>query len=189
MASNALMLLGDNPINSFDEAGAGASAAKNLYPSVKKRALSFHPWTFALKEQELGQTPFEPDKRTGYKYAYQTPVDLIRLWAVLPWSVYQIIGPYIYSNQTGLLARYIYDVEESQFPAHMVKAMEYLLAAEFAISVTEEADKAQLFDAKGKAMLAEASTIDSQGRPQESIISSPMVEARMSGFGYGVGSR
>jgi len=31
IASNALVLIGDNPINSFTEPGAGATAAANLY--------------------------------------------------------------------------------------------------------------------------------------------------------------
>ena len=55
IASNALILIGDNPINSFDEPGAGAQAAAALYPETKKRLLSEHPWGFALKQQRLNK--------------------------------------------------------------------------------------------------------------------------------------
>ena len=53
IASNALLLIGDNPISSFDDPGAGAKVAANLYPETKKRMLSEHPWSFALKQQRL----------------------------------------------------------------------------------------------------------------------------------------
>lgn len=185
MASNALLLLGDSPISSFTEPGAGAQAAANLYQGTKERFLSYHPWSFALKEQVLSRLTQGPDIRTGYKYAYQLPTDMIRLWSVVEWDNYDLVGDKLYSNRTELLARYIYDVPESLIPAHAEKALTYLLAAEFAISVTEDEGKSQIYTQKANQMMAQASTIDSQGRPQIGIISSPFVEARRGGIDGG----
>ena len=181
IASNALLLIGDSPISSFTEAGAGAQAAANLYPQTKEMVLSYHPWTFAMKEQQLSRLSQAPDTRTNYKYAYRVPTDLIRLWALFPYSNYVIIGTNIYSNEESLLARYVYDVPETNIPAHCVKAMEYQLASEFSISVTEDENKAGLYQNKANSQLAKASNIDSQGQPQEAIKSSPFVEARFQG--------
>lgn len=181
MSSNALLLIGDEPIAAFTEPGAGAQAAANLYPETKKMILSYHPWSFALKEQALSRLTQSPDDRTGYKYAYQIPTDLIRLWAIMPFSNYKIVGQFIYSNEPDLLARYVYDVAESLIPAHLVKAIEYQLASEFAISVTEDENKAKLYEQKARDQLAKASNVDSQGQPQEAIQSSPFIEARFRG--------
>ena len=71
IASNALILIGDNPISSFTEPGAGATAAANLYPVTYEQLLSEHPWTFALKEQKLNQLSQQPDALTNWRYAYQ----------------------------------------------------------------------------------------------------------------------
>lgn len=181
ISSNALLLIGDQPISSFTEPGAGAQTAANLYPETKRMIMSYHPWSFALKEQELSQVSQSPDSRTGYKYAYQVPTDLIRLWEIMPYSNYKIVGQFIYSNEPALLARYVFDVPESNIPAHLVKAIEYKLASEFAISVTEDDGKAQLYEQKARDQLAKASNIDSQGQPQDAIKSSPFIEARFSG--------
>jgi len=182
IASNALLLIGDEPISSFtEEEGAGAKVAANIYPETYKQVLAEHPWSFALKEQVLSRLSATPDTRTGYSYAYQVPVDLIRLWAVFEWSNYVIIGDLLYSNESSLMARYVYQVDETALPAHFVTAFQYKLASEFALSVTESTSKAELYEAKYMKAIAKARNIDSQGRPQEPIISSPFVQAQYGG--------
>lgn len=183
IASNALLLIGDNPISSFTEPGAGAQAAANLYASTYEQFLSEHPWSFAFKEQKLNRLSQMPDDLTNFNFAYQMPVDLIRLWAVFPHSSYVIVGEFLYSNQNELLARYNFKTEEVNLPPHFVKALEYQLASEFAISVTESESKATHFEKKAERKLAKAKNIDSQGRPQEPIIDSPFIDVRRSGFG------
>lgn len=184
MSSNALLLIGDEPISSFTDAGAGAQAAANFYPETKKMVLSYHPWSFALKEQELSRLSQEPDRRTGYRYAYQLPTDLIRLWEMMPYSNYKMVGEFIYSNHSSLFARYVYDAPESRFPAQLVKAIEYQLASEFAMSVTEDENKANFYEQKARDQLAKASNIDSQSQPQESMKSDPFTVARFGGSWY-----
>ena len=182
MASNALLLIGDDPISAFTEPGAGAQAASNLYESVYTQFLSEHPWSFAFKEQFLNRLSQMPDSITNYKYAYQVPTDVIRLWAVLDHSDYVIVGNLLYSNQSQLFARYVYRVEETRLPPHAVQAIQYKLASDFAIAVTEDANKNALYERKYTSSLARARNIDSQSRPQTPIIDSPFVDARMGGY-------
>lgn len=181
ISSNALVLIGDEPINSFSDAGAGAQVAANLYPDTKKRMLSEHPWSFALKQQKLNRLSQRPDILTGYSYAYQIPPDLIRLWNVQTWSDYIIIGELIYSNQTELLATYVYDVEEVLMPPHFVKALEYSLASDFAIAITEDNNLATLMETKAINAKNQAMGIDSQNRPQQAIQDSPLIGVRYGG--------
>jgi hypothetical protein len=183
IASNALLLIGDEPISSFIDPGAGATVAAAIYPEDYKQVLSEHPWSFAFKEQALSQLSATPDERTGFKYAYQMPTDLIRLWAVFEWSEYVIIGDLLYSNEPSLMARYVYKVAETSLPPHFVVALQYKLASDFAISVTESNSKSELYEVKYRQALSQARSIDSQGRPQESIIDSPFVDVRFSGRG------
>lgn len=183
IASNALLLVGDNPISSFTEPGAGAQAAANLYQPTKERLLSFHFWTFAKKQQELNLLSETPPRLSDWTYIYQLPTDVIRIWRVQPHIDYEIIGDKIHCNEgSGLLLTYVYDVDEAKLPADAVKALEYLLASELAISVTEDENKAQLYEQKGRQELAKASTSDSQSAPQMSIVDSPFVDARGAGI-------
>jgi len=184
MSSNALLLLGDNPISSFSETGAGAQVAANLYPETYRAILATYPWSFALKEQFLSRLTQSPDELTHYVYAFQLPADCIRLWKVMSWNDYSLVGAYVYSNQRELLARYIYEVEETALPPHVVKAIEYKLAAEFAVPVTEDTAKAQFYEQKYLFQLAQAQTIDSQSEPQKKIIDSPFINTRFSGASY-----
>jgi hypothetical protein len=184
MCSNALILLGDNPISSFSEAGFGATAANNLYTSTYEDMLSSHPWGFALKEQKLNQLAQTPDPETGYTYAYQLPTDLLRIWKLMDHSDYVIIGDILYSNLNSILLRYVYKVEESQLPAYFVKAMEYQLASEFAVFISEDSGTAGLYEMKARDKLAQAQTIDSQNRPQQGIIDSPFADVRFGAVGY-----
>lgn len=184
IASNALILIGDNPISSFTEPGAGPEAAANLYPDTYKQLLSEHPWTFALKEQKLNQLSQTPDPLTNWQFAYQNPTDLIRYWSIMPFSNYAMVGNLVYSNQNELLARYVFRVAESLLPPHFQKALEYKLAADFALLVTEDNSKSQIFEKKYRTAIGQARTIDSQSHPQQPIIDQPFTDARRNGIGF-----
>jgi hypothetical protein len=183
MSSNALLLIGDNAISSFTEPGFGAKVASNLYPDTYAAILASHPWSFALKEQFLNQLSQTPESITGYQFAYQMPTDLIRIWELMDHSDYVIVGDLIYSNQSKILLRYIFKVAESALPAHVVKAIEYKLAAEFSISITENQSMAALYEKKYLLQLGQAQAIDSQNRPQSGIVDSPIVDVRFGGRG------
>lgn len=184
MASNALLLIGDDPISAFTEPGAGAQAAANLYPNTYRAVLSTYPWPFALKEQYLSQLTQAPDDKTFYTFAYQLPADLIRVWKIMSHSRYDIVGSLVYSNERELLCRYIYEVDEVDLPPHVVKAIEYKLAAEFAVPVTEDDSKAQFYEQKYLMQVAQAQTIESQNKPQDPIVDSPFVDVRLTGSTY-----
>lgn len=185
IASNALLLIGDSPISSFDDEGAGAQVAKAIYSETYRAVLSEHPWSFAFKEQLLNLLSATPDQETGFTYAHQVPPDMIRLWALLPKTAYTIVGDKIYSNQTRLLARYVYECAETDLPPHVTKAIEYRLASEFALAITESATRAEWYTSKYQEAVALARSIDSQGRPQVPIVDSPFVDVRGFGNDYG----
>ena len=183
IASNALLLIGDNSISSFTDPGAGAEVMGNIYQITKERLLSGHPWSFALKQQRLNKLSQIPDELTGFANAFQLPTDLIRIWNIQSHSNYILIGNLLYSNETEILATYIFDVDEVNLPPHFVKSLEYALAADGAISITEDNTMAELFEKKSINSASQAMAIDSQGRPQQAIIDSPLIDAHSGGRG------
>lgn len=170
IASNALLLIGDDPINALSD----SVAAANLYDQTYQYVLSEHPWSFALKEQFFSRLTQTPDRLTGYQFAYQRPTDLIRLWAVFPTTPYIMMGDFVYSNASSMLGRYVYKVDETSLPPHFVKAIEYKLAAEFSIAVAEDEQKAQIFENKYLQSLRKAMGVDSQQAPFEGIQRNPI---------------
>lgn len=187
ISSNALILLGDNPISSFSEGSFGATAAANLYDGVYEALLSAHPWSFALKEQYLSQLTQAPENITGYNYAYQLPTDMIRIWETFTHSNYVIVGDLLYSNLNEILMRYIYKPDEQSLPPHFVKALEYKLASEFAVFIGESGNLAGLYEQKYIIQVSQAMAIDSQNRPQDGFIDAPFTDVRTGG-GYNNGS-
>lgn len=177
ICSNALQLIGDEPISSFTE-GSSAALADNLYDSFYESMMSYHPWSFALKEQRLNVLAQEPDRLTNYRYALQKPTDMIYLWKLKPFVDYDIVGDYIYCNSNELLATYTYSVNESKLPADFVAVMQYRLASEFAQTITENAGLAQLYEGKFRTALGAAMAADSQQRPQTGIIDRPYLNVR-----------
>lgn len=178
MCSNALLLIGDEAISSFSDTGHGATVADALYPDVYRQVLSEHPWSFAFKEQDLSRLAQAPDSSTGYSYQFQLPADCIRVWATFPHGDYVIVGDKLYSNQPDLFCRYVYEVAESQLPPFVIKAIEYKLASEFAVPVTEDTVKANFYEQKYVFQLAKAKNIDAQSRPATPIIDSPFLRVR-----------
>ena len=99
----------------------------------------------------------------------------------MPYAQYAMVGSLVYSNQTELLARYVFKVAESKLPPHFQKALEYKLAADFALLVTEDNSKSQIFEQKYRIAISQARTIDSQSHPQQPIISQPFTDVRRQG--------
>ena len=171
MASNALILLGEDAIQSLDD----DVAASNLYDSTYEGLLTLDPWTFATKEADLSRNTASPDDKTGYQYSFNLPSDLLRVWQMLPHCDYRIVGNEVQSNEPELRLRYIYRVDESNLPPHFIKLVEYKLASEFAISVSEDENRAALFENKYKTQLNQARTIDAQGQPNRPIADAPFI--------------
>jgi hypothetical protein len=177
ICSNALLLIGDNPISSFDE-GESAALAENLYDAFYDSMMSYHPWTFALKQQRLNVLSEKPDRATGFNYALQIPSDMIYLWKTNTRANYEIIGRQMLTNDNDILATYTYKVAETDLPASFITTMQYRLASEFAQSITENNGNAQIYEAKFRQALSAAMAADSQQRPQQGIIDKPYLDVR-----------
>ena len=126
LISNALILIGDLPINSLTGNSRAQTVAANLYDNIVKNELSKHRWGFARRKAQLAlltDAPIDND----FSSAYQLPTDLIALIKLTPMLNYQIYGDKVYTNFTqALYCDYIEDVVESEWPVYFSKMILYL---------------------------------------------------------------
>ena len=176
MSSNALLLIGHETINSFTDAGAGARSASNLYATVYEDALTGYPWRFAMGKVALSKLTADP--LNEWSNAFQLPGDLLLVYRTYPRSTFEIYEDKLYSDQETIEIDYWFKPAETTLPPYFVKYMQYALAAEFAISVTDNRTLAELFDAKASQQKLIAMNRDSQGRTNNAIESAPFLEVR-----------
>ena len=73
VCSNALLTLGQAPINSFEDLSDRQLAAANLYPQIRDGVLRSHPWNCAVKRVVL--SPDSQPPAFEWLYAYSLPGD------------------------------------------------------------------------------------------------------------------
>lgn len=182
ICSSALVLIGTTPINSFDEPGAGARVSSQLYESTLQRYLTEYYWGFATKKQSLNKLSQEPLNQ--FANAFQIPSDMLSIITVRPiQTIYSVVGDFIYSDQSTLDMDYIFRPADTELPAYFTKALEYKLAADFALAITNNNSLNQTYEAKAQNEFAHARAVDSRNAPPIPLVSSPFTDVRNEGLG------
>jgi len=164
IASNALLMIGENPIASFTEDTVAALIAANLYHSTFESLLTLHPWRFASNKATLSRLTAKPTNQ--WKYAFQLPADFLVAQHVDQGNHnYQIYADKLYSDNETMVLDYTYKPDESFLPAYFTQLLELRLAAVFAIPITESATKGEYYAGLADKQLQRAKTIDSQSTP------------------------
>jgi len=176
ISSNALILIGHPPIASFEEPGAGAIAAANLYEQSYRNMLTMYRWRFASKRAELARLTEAPTN--GFQYQYQLPNDLLYLTKKDLNTDYEIYGDKMYTNDSIVKIDYLYRVDEDQLPPYFVKAFEFFLAMQFSIPVTGNSTRANEYNGMYEQQLRRAKYADASQRPQDTFTHNPYIETR-----------
>ena len=187
ICSNALMLIGDEPIASFSDDRVGAKIASSFYETTLISLLSEYTWSFATKQDKLSMLSEKPLNR--WDYVYQLPTDHIRTITVYPVGDYDIVGDKIYSNTNNLELDYMYRIDESFFTPLFREALELHLASKFSIPVTENATNADLYFGMAQKMFKKAKLIDSQEKPNRGIPAAAAIPLRLRNRGGHAGRR
>lgn len=174
--SAALILIGDRPLTSLTEDTVAATVSANLYDSTYEAALASHRWRFATGKAQLARLTATPENE--YTYAFQLPSNMLYLTRVFPESDYELFEDNLYSDQKEIKVDYLYKPAESELPAYFVKALEYELAKEFAISITNAMGYFERMSAEAILKWRQARFLDASQRPNASIQSNPFVSVR-----------
>ena len=178
LASNALLLIGEETISSFTDDSTAALVAANLYEPTYESLLTLHPWRFASSKATLSRLTATPVNE--WAYAYQLPADFLVAQHIDDANEkYQIYGSKLYSDNTSVVLDYTYKPDESLLPAYFAELLEYRLASVFAIPITESASKGEYYASLAEKQLTKCKTIDSQMSPSSAPAgNSPLLNAR-----------
>ena len=195
ICSDALILLGAQPISSFTEGSDAAQACDRLYPDLRDSLLSRYPWSWSYKKEQLARLATEPV--TEWDYAYQLPGDILSGVRALfntastfgsplryGWELY---GDQVYTNEEEVYIDYQATVTESKMPNYFVHLLRTAMAGELGMIVTDQISKADYyrslaFGTPGEngrgGLFREAMNIDSRGQPSHVIEDYSLIAVR-----------
>jgi len=181
ICSNALLLLGDNPIDSFDVDNNRTRLVANLYTQKRNKVLRLHPWNCATKRVILSPDTESPE--FGWTYQFQLPDDWVRTLSVGDENApdnYATEGRKILMDTNVCYLRYIWRNEvEATWDALLIDAMTQVMVAALAYPITKSTTKQAADEEIVKRVLKEARSIDGQENPPETLGDSPLLANRM----------
>jgi len=182
-STQALLGLGENPIQSFDDGTVEATIAGGLYPSVRDTLLSAHPWSFATLQVALPQLVTAPV--ADYAHAYQLPADFLRAISVGGTSRsgrgadYRIYGDHLHTNANPATLSYIYRVPEGPgVPPYFDDVLVAKLTAAFCRPLVESVSESEVLKKHAERALSRARLIDSQQQSPVALAGFALIEAR-----------
>ena len=184
IASRALVLVGAEPITSFDSSSTEALVATNLYEDTVRATLSTARWRFATEQAVLNQLTDTPTGR--FDIAHQLPNNLLVLHgvtvndALIEFTVY---GDKVFSDSTTsdvLIADFTFRADEVNFPSYFSLALQYTLASMFATSIARDDRLMQMMETKANQLMAKARNIDAQQQTTRKLVTSRFISNRRS---------
>lgn len=172
ICSNALLMLGKEPIADFNDGSDRAKYCVNMYPIVRDGLLRKHFWNCAIKRALLSKLTTAP--AFGYSAQFQLPADFLRIYEVgMPGSAvedFQIEGRMILANADALPLRYVFrNTNEETWDASLVHVATLTMAAILAYPVTQSASLRDAMQQDALRALREAKATDAQENPSETM--------------------
>lgn len=178
ICSNALLLLGQGSINSFDEDSTGLCA--NLWDTVRTATLRLGTWSCARKRVSLPALATAP--AFGWTYQHQLPSDLLRVVSVGEWDEsheYEIEDGKLLSDESPILLRYVYDNTTVQtWDALLTEAATLHMAALMAYPITKSETTRQSMEANFAALLKNARGVNGSEAPVDRVGDLPLFTSR-----------
>ena len=184
ICSRALILIGADPITSFDDGTTEALVSVNMYEDVARASLVNARWRFTTNQAVLNRLSDAPTGR--YSQAYQQPTGTLMVHAVTVEDMpieYQIYGDKIYADTSAtqtLVADYTYRANEQDWPSYFTLAVEYALATLFATSIARDASLASLMKQAATEAMAKARSLDAQQHTTRKLTTSRFITDRRS---------
>ena len=180
VCSNALLLLGDKPINSFDESYDRALLCSNLWDNARQAVLRAHPWNCAKARVSLAPETETPAFDWAYQFAL--PGNCLRVLFVGESGVpedYTIEGRRILADVNPLYLTYIYDNEDvASWDALLIETMQRYMAFSMAYPLTKSATLRDSMYQEYANLLKSAKAVDGQEEPPETVGDSPFIDVR-----------
>ncbi len=178
LANRALVLLGEEPIQSFQDENVQAQTASVLYDQCLLTLLSEYPWRFATKIVTLAQLTGDSVAQE-WKNRHALPSDYLTLQEIEQTLDFQLFeGLEVHSNHTTLTLVYTYRPLEHWFPGYFQKYLVTQLAADMAYPITEDDRKAEYFQTLADVVGRKSRHIDSKSSPRSGVVDDGGVVSR-----------
>ncbi|TWC50120.1 hypothetical protein FBY04_12013 [Pseudomonas sp. SJZ080] len=185
ICSNALLMLGAQTINDFNEPVDRAKIAANLYPTIRDGLLRAHPWNCTIKRALLAPDATAP--AFGYDNQFELPADFLRVLEVGQSGMqidYLVEGRSILANATSVELRYVYRNEiENVWDASLVELLTLSMAAAMAYPITQSAALQANFEQKLAMAKKVARAVDGQEDPPQTLGDERLYGARFGARG------
>ena len=193
ICSNALLLIGDNPINDFEASGPDQDRVRivsSLWEFVKDNAIRSHNWSSCIKRVQLAKDAVAPPwgDQSDFTYAFTIPSDCLRILSVYPFESpidHKVEGKKILCNFETLYLRYLFRNDDvPSWDAGLIDVMTYSMAAALAYPIKQSGDLQSRFETLVAMKLRTARAVDSNQSTQYGITSSPLTQIRGVGGGW-----
>jgi hypothetical protein len=175
-------LIGAEPITSFDDGNNEALIASNMYEDVARSSLVNCRWRFATNQVVLNRLSDAPTGR--YDAAYQLPSGWLMTHAVTvndsPIN-YQTYGNKLFCDEAAaseLVLDYTYRAEEQDWPSYFTVAVQYELAAVFAVGLARDQALAGLMAQQAQIFMIKARNLDAQQQTTRKLNTSRFISNR-----------
>lgn len=184
ICSDSLLLLGEEPITSFDDAAKKARLCKRFYPVIRDAVLRAYPWRCAIKYQALNiLTGDSAIPESQYAYTYQLPTNPYCLRALLlnndKTVQWEVIGRKLVTDEASVTLKYISRVTDpGDFDSLLLMAISIQLAQAIAYPITGNPTFTKVMEELYQMRMLEARSIDSMEGSVEEISSDDLLEVR-----------
>jgi hypothetical protein len=176
ICSNALLLLGDDPISSLTpatpaDATDAVTLCSNLYPQIRDWMLRQHPWNCAVKRVILAPDAAPP--AFDYTYQFSLPDDWLRTLQVgqlNEGTEYQMEGRKILCDEAVFYLVYVFrNIVEGTYDTMLTHMMTLAMKAALAYPITKSTSMAQMCMAELQAELKKARSVDGIDNPPDTL--------------------
>ena len=182
VCSRALILVGAEPITSFDDGNNEALIASNMYEDVARSSLLNTRWRFSTNQAVLNRLSDAPTGR--FDAAYQLPSGWLMTHVVTVNDTpieYQTYGDKLFCNEAAsseLVLDFTYRADEQGWPSYFTIAVEYELASVFSVSLARDQSLAQLMSQQAATSMMRARTLDAQQQTTRKLSTSRFITNR-----------
>jgi hypothetical protein len=179
LISDALILLGEKPLQSLADDRYGATVGANLFDLIYENELQSNRWRFSVNKRALARLVEAPLNQ--WQYAYQLPSDMLLPLHVYPPTPYEIYGDRIYTDATAVELDYVFKPDIEELPAYFSLLLVYALAKNLQKPITaEDVNEQKMLQMKYNMQRDRAMYADAQGRPATAVADSPFTDVRFS---------
>lgn len=186
---NALILIGQMPLQSLSEDTDQNAVLAARYPVLKNNLLVMCHWNFTIKSVQLSNTG-TPDGRWTNQYGLPSDSVVDGVIAVYKSDDARAPTTLEFVIQNGKLLTdldevwidYQYEADEADFPDYFVDLICHSLASDIALVWADDNRMTDRLLVKTDSMLKTARKIDAQSAPPNNLITRfPLIEARRGG--------